>query len=282
MKKKEGSDKMKVFISVDIEGISGIVDGSEGGRDKGEYEKARDLMVADVNAAIDGILALGDSEIVVSDAHGGMKNINPNKLNEAAILIRGTPKPLTQMAGIDDSFDAVMFIGYHSKKGTLQGILSHTISGRVIESISINGMEVGETAINAAIAGYYGVPLVFVSGDLAVTKETKEINPEIVVAAVKEAVSRTAAKCLHPVRARKLITKNANMALKKRDSIEPFKFKAPFEVIVKYANARMADAVEFMPSAKRINGRTIKIVQHDYLKAFGALRASIYIAGAVA
>jgi D-amino peptidase len=282
MRKKEGSDKMKVFISVDIEGISGIVDGSEGGRDKGEYEKARDLMVADVNAAIDGILALGDSEIVVSDAHGGMKNINPNKLNEAAILVRGTPKPLTQMAGIDDSFDAAMFIGYHSKKGTLHGILSHTISGRVIESITINGMEVGETAINAAIAGYHGVPLIFVSGDLAVTKETKKLNPEIVVAAVKEAISRTAAKCLHPVKARKLITKNANMALKKKNSVEPFKFEAPFEVIVKYANARMADAVEFMPSAERINGRTIKLVQNDYLKAFGALRASIYIAGAVA
>ncbi len=273
---------MKIFISVDIEGISGIVDSSETGRDKGEYGKARDLMVADVNAAIDGIYAFGDAEIVVSDAHGGMKNINPNKLNEDAKLIRGTPKPLTQMAGIDDSFDAAMFIGYHSKKGTLHGILSHTISGRVIESVTINGMEVGETAINAAIAGYFGVPLIFVAGDLAVANETKEINPEIEVAAVKEAVSRTAAICLHPVKARKLITERSTMALKKKDSIEPFRFKSPFEIIVKYANARMADAVEFMPSAERIDGRTIKLVQHDYLKAFGALRASIYIAGAVA
>jgi D-amino peptidase len=273
---------MKVFISVDIEGISGVVGSSETGRDKGEYGKARDLMVADVNAAIDGIYAFGDAEIVVSDAHGGMKNIDPNKLNEDAKLIRGTPKPLTQMAGIDDSFDAAMFIGYHSKKGTLHGILSHTISGRVIESVTINGMEVGETAINAAIAGYYGVPLIFVAGDLAVANETKEINPEIEVAAVKEAVSRTAAICLHPVKARKLITERSTMALKKKDSIEPFRFKSPFEIIVKYANARMADAVEFMPSAERIDGKTIKLVQHDYLKAFGALRASIYIAGAVA
>jgi D-amino peptidase len=273
---------MKIFISVDMEGISGIVDSSETGRDKGEYEKGRDLMVADINAAIDGILALRNAEIVVSDAHGGMKNINPNKLNEAALLIRGSPKPQTQMAGINDSFDAAMFIGYHSKKGTLHGILSHTISGRAIESITINGMEVGETAINAAIAGYYGVPLIFVAGDLAVTNEARKLNPEIEVAAVKEAVSRTAAKCLHPVKARKLITERATMALQKKESIEPFSFKSPYEIIVKYTNARMADAVEFMPSAERIDGKTIKLIQSDYLKAFGALRASIYIAGAVA
>jgi D-amino peptidase len=186
------------------------------------------------------------------------------------------------MAGIDESFDAAMFIGYHSKKGTLHGILSHTISGRAIESITINGMEVGETAINAAIAGYYGVPLIFVAGDLAVTNEARTLIPEIEVATVKEAVSRTAAKCLHPVKARKLITERVAMSLNKRGSIEPFRFKSPFEIIVKYTNARMADAVEFMPSAERIDGKTIKFIQNDYLKAFGALRASIYIAGAVA
>jgi D-amino peptidase len=272
---------MKIFISVDLEGISGIVDGSETGRDKSEYEKARDLMVEDVNAAIDGVLELGDSEIVVSDAHGGMKNINPNKLNEVATLVRGTPKPLTQMAGIDDSFDAALFIGYHSKKGTLHGILSHTISGRTIESIIINGIEVGETAINAAIAGYYGVPLIFVAGDLAVTLEAKELNPKIEVAAVKEAVSRTAAVCLHPKIARKLITKRVTKALKNKDSIEPFSLKSPIEIITRFTNARMADAVEFMPSAERIDGKSIKFIQNDYLKAFGALRSSIYIASSV-
>lgn len=273
---------MKIFISVDLEGISGIVDSSETGREKSEYEKARDYMVADVNAAIKGILAVEDSEIVVSDGHGGMKNIDPNKLNEAAILVRGTPKPLTQMAGVDDSFDAAMFIGYHSKKGTHRGILSHTISGRTIDSVTINGLEAGETAINAAIAGYYNVPLVFVAGDHAVTLEAKEINPAIEVASVKKAVSRTAAMCLHPNKARKLITEGVIRALKNKDSIKPFTFKPPVEIIARYSNARMADAVEFMPSAERVDGKSIRFVQDDYLKAFGALRSSIYIAGAVA
>ncbi len=142
-------------------------------------------------------------------------------------------------------------------------------------------MEVGETAINAAIAGYHNVPLVFVAGDLATTEEAKALSPDIGVVAVKEAVSRTAAKCLHPKVARGLITKGVAEALGRRGTIQPFAFEPPIEVTVKYVNALMADAVAFMPSAERVDGRTVRFVQDDYLKAFGALRASIYIAGAV-
>ena len=274
---------MKVIISVDMEGISGIVDGSETGRDNAEYQKGRALMVADVNAAIEGILEVDkNTEIYVSDAHGGMRNILPEDLNEAAVLVRGTPKPLTQISGIDGSFDAAMFVGYHSKKGTLHGILSHTISGRVIESITINGMEVGETAINAGIAGHYGVPLAFLAGDKAATLEGKAVNPEVEVAAVKEAVSRTAAKCLHPAVARRMIKENASNSLRNLSKMKTFRFETPVEVVVRYTNARMADAVEFMPSAERIDGKSIRFVQDDFIKAFGATRASISIAGSVA
>jgi D-amino peptidase len=270
---------MKVFISVDMEGISTIVDGSQTGRDKIDYKQGRALMTADVNAAIDGVLEVDpNAEIVVSDAHGSMINIDPEALNEVAMLVRGTPKPLTQMAGIDDSFDAALFVGFHSKKGTHHGVLSHTISGGTIESIKINGMEVGETAINAAIAGAHSVPVVFVAGDLATTMEAKELNPEIEVTAVKIAIGRTAAKCLHPKKARKLIQKNATKGLRKIDYINPFVFKTPVEILARYTNARMADAVEFMPSAERLDGKTIKFIQNDFLKAFNALRASIFIA----
>jgi len=273
---------MKVFISVDMEGISGIVDGTQTGRDKAEYTTGRALMVADVNAAIDGILeANPGAEIVVSDAHGGMKNIEPEALNKAAVLVRGTPKPLTQMAGIDSSFDAVLFVGFHSKKGTEHGILSHTISGRAIESVTINGMEAGETAINAAIAGHFGVPLVFLAGDKATTKEAKELDSGIEVAAVKEAIGRTSAKCLHPEVARALIRENVVKALKGGVRVKPFAFEQPVEVVVRFTNARMADAVSFMPSAERLDGKGIRFVQDDFIGAFNALRASIFIAGAV-
>jgi len=270
---------MKVFISVDMEGISGIVDGTQTGRDKAEYTTGRALMVADVNAAIDGILeADPDAEIVVSDAHGGMRNIEPEALNKVAVLVRGTPKPLTQMAGIDASFDAVLFVGYHSKKGTEHGILSHTISGGTIESVTINGDELGETGINSRIAGHFGVPLVFLAGDQATAKEAKEISPEIEVAVVKEAIGRTSAKCLHPEVARELIRENVAEALKGGVKVKPVKVKTPVEILVRYINAKMADAVEFMPSAERLDGKTIRFVQDDFLEAFNALRASIFIA----
>lgn len=272
---------LKVFISVDMEGVSGIVDWSQVGGDKAEYEKGRKLMVGDVNAAIEGVLSSCEAEVVVSDGHGGMKNLQPEELKESAILVRGSPKPLTQMAGINEVFDAAVFVGYHPKKGTRQGILCHTISGS-IDSITINGLEIGETAINAAIAGYHGVPLVFVSGDLAVTKEAKELDPEIVTVAVKKAVARNAAECVHPVKARAMIKKGVSEAINKRGLVKPFAFQPPIEAEVKYATAVMADAVEFMPSAERVDGRRVKFVSDDYLKVFKAVRASIYIAGSVA
>ncbi len=278
MSKKSG---LKVLVSVDMEGISGIVDGSMTGRDQPDYEKGRALMAGDVNAAIEGILELGEAEVVVSDGHGSMTNIPPEDLNEAAVLVRGTPKPLSQVAGLEEGFDAAVFIGYHSKKGTRLGVLSHTYSGRVVDSLTVNGMEIGETAMNAALAGRYGVPLVFVSGDLAVTKEAEELNTKIRTVAVKEAVSRTAARCINPKRARELIKDGVAEALKDRGSIEPFTFEPPIEMEVRYANALMADAVEFMPSAERVDGRTVRFVLDDYLKAFNAFIASVYISSAV-
>jgi len=273
--------ELKVFMSVDMEGISGIVHGSQTGGEPAEYEKGRALMAGDVNAAIEGVLAVDEgTEIVVSDGHSGMRNLKVEDVHEAATLVRGSPKPLTQMEGMDRDFDAVLFIGYHAKKGTRHGILDHTISGGVIDSITINGLEVGETGINAAIVGYYGVPLVFLSGDKAVTKEAEALVPGITTVAVKEAVSRTAAKCLHPKKARELIKRGVTEALKRR-ATKPFVFKPPIEVRISYMNSLMADAVEFMPFVERIDGRIIGFVFDDYIKVFRAARASIYLAGAV-
>lgn len=273
--------KSKIFISADMEGISGIVHQSQTGSDQREYEKGRTLMVRDVNAAIEGVLAVCKAEIVVSDAHGNKRNIEPEDLHESAVLVRGSPKPLTQMEGMNEEFGGCIFIGYHSKKGTERGILSHTISGRIIDNITINGLEVGETAINAAISGYFGVPLIFVSGDLAVTKEAEALNSNIVTVSVKEAVSRTAANCIHPRIARGLIKEGVMKALKRRESIKSFTFKDPIAVQIQFSNSLMADAVVFMPFIERIGGRAVGFTMDDYLKAFRAMRASIFIASSV-
>lgn len=272
---------MKIFMSVDIEGISGIVDNTMTSRTQGDYEKGRALMVGDVNAAIEGILSVGPAEITVSDAHGGMNNINPEDLHTDAVLVRGRPKPQSQMAGIDKTFDAAMFIGYHSMKGTHLGILSHTFSGGNVESLHINDLEVGETAMNAGIAGYHGVPLVLVAGDLAVTKEANALNPEIHTVATKEAISRVAAICLHPEKSRELIKTETAKAIRNIGKIKPFAVQPPVTYRIRFTDAKRADAASFMPSATRLDGKTITITQNDYIKAYHGFLAAVMCATSV-
>lgn len=272
---------MKVFISVDMEGISGIVDNTMTSRSQGDYEKGRALMVGDVNAAIEGILSFGQAEITVSDGHGGMNNIDPEALHPKAVLVRGRPKPQSQMAGLDGSFDAAIFIGYHSMKGTHLGILSHTYSGGNVESLHINNLEVGETAMNAGIAGYYGVPLVLVAGDLAVTEEVKALNPKIHTVATKEAISRVAAKCLHPMKSRELIKAETIKAIEDMENIEPFVFPPPITYRIRFTDAKRADAASFMPSARRLDGKTIVITHGDYIKAYHGFLAAVMCASSV-
>jgi D-amino peptidase len=275
------SSELKIFVSVDMEGISGIVHPSQTGSDPTEYELGRTLMAKDVNAAIEGMLSAGVSEIVVSDGHGHKRNIRAEDLHESAVLVRGSPKPLAQMEGIDSAFDAVILIGYHAKRGTKYGIIDHTISSRVVDSVLVNGVEMGEMGLNAGIAGYYGIPLIFVSGDLAVTREVEALLPQTITVAVKEAVSRTAAKCLHPNKARLLIKQGVLKAIKSRDRIQPYIINPPIVLIARFIDSLMADVAENMPCVERLDGKTIRIQQDDYLHAVRALRASIMIASTV-
>lgn len=273
---------MKIFISVDMEGISGIVDRTMTSRTEGDYEKGRQLMAGDVNAAIEGILSVDPEAIIkVCDGHGGMNNINPIELHKSATLVRGSPKPLSQVSGIDSSFDAAMFVGYHSMKGTLNGTLSHTYNGTSIASLHINGIEVGETAMNAGIAGFYGVPLVLVTGDAAVTREAKAINQEIVTVAVKEAISRHAAECIHPEKAREMIRRGAAEAVKKRKSIKPHVVSQPVDFTIRFTEASRADAAMFIPTSERLDGMTVRFIHGDYITAFNAFIAAVMCASTV-
>ena len=269
----------KVFISIDMEGISSIVGGGMTGSNEKEYEYGRKLMVGDLNAAIEGALDVGAGEIVVCDAHGGMINVQPEEVHEAAYLIRGTPKPGLMMSGISEGFDAALYVGYHAMKGTLNGVLAHTISGGVVDGVFINGREIGEFGLNAALAGWYDVPSVFISGDAAVAAEAKSFVPNIRAAVVKWGVSRVAAKCLNPKKARALIKKTATEVLKNTGSIEPFKVEEPVEVKLRYTNSTMADAAAVLPYIERIDGRTVKAVFRNYPEAARGLLAAIDLGG---
>lgn len=275
------SDKPKsVFISIDMEGISGIVDWTQVGGDKEEYNTGRRLMVGDLNAAIEGALEASAEEIVVSDAHGGMRNLQPEEVHEAAYLIRGSPKPGSMMEGISEKYDAALYVGYHAMKGTENAILCHTISGRAVDAIYINGRETGEFGLNAALAGWYGVPSVFIAGDAAVAAEAENFVPNISTAIVKWGVGRYAAKCLHPKKSTALIRKTATEALASTDSVKPFRVDEPVEVKVRYVTSTMADVVAILPYIERLDGKTVKAVFDNYPTAIRGLRAAIYLASA--
>ena len=266
------AQKLKVFISVDMEGITGVVHTDQTSVTGSDYSRARKWMTEDVNAAILGALDAGATEIIVNDSHGSMRNILLSDLHPAASLISGSPKPLLQMDGIDSSVDAVMFIGYHPRAGTMNGILDHTISGGIVRSIVINGMEMPEVGINALIAGHYNVPVVLVAGDKAVCDQAREIlGNSVVTVAVKEAIGRYAAMNLSLEKAHQLIRQQAKIALEKRKQIQPFKLTAPYRIELTYHTSSMADNGSAVPGAKRLSPRTVQIESNDMITGFRLL-----------
>lgn len=268
--------KLKVFISVDMEGITGVVHSEQTSSSGKDYNIVRKWMAGEVNAAIQGALEAGATEIVVNDSHGSMRNIIASELHPAAYLITGSPKPLSMMQGIDRTFDAAILIGYHAKAGTKDGVLDHTISGGSVSSIKVSGIEMNEAELNALIAGWYDVPVVLIVGDAAVCNQTREVlGEELEVAVVKEAVGRHAAKTLTPKKAQELIKKRAKTALEKRSQIKPFKLEPPYRFELNFLRSYMADAAELIPQVERVGGRTVRFETDDYIEGFKLLRALI-------
>jgi D-amino peptidase len=272
---------LKVFISVDMEGISGIVHSDQVTPGTPEYSAARKWMARDVNAAVQGAVEAGAAEIVVNDSHGSMRNIDPDDLDPRATLISGSPKPLSMMQGIDASFQACLLIGYHAKAGTTDAILDHTISGSVVRFVKVNGVEMPELGLNAAIAGYYGVPVVLVSGDAAVCRQAGEVlGKDVVTVQVKEAIGRLAAELVSAPESRRLIKEGVRAALGKLGAIKPFKPAAPFAFELGYHVSAQADMGAMIPGVKRLDARTLSFVSDDYIEGFRKLRAMISIAPA--
>jgi D-amino peptidase len=272
---------LKVFISVDMEGISGIVHSDQTTPGTAEYAAGRKWMAQDVNAAVEGALEAGATEVVVNDSHGSMRNIDPDDLHPRAILISGSPKPLSMMQGIDASFAACFLIGYHAKAGTEDAILDHTISGSVVRAIRVNGAELPELGLNAAIAGYYNVPVILVSGDTAVCRQAGEVlGKDVVTVAVKEAYGRLAAKLVPMGEARRMIKAGVKDALGKLGRIKPFKIAPPYNFELAYHVSAQADMAVMLTEVKRVDARTVAFTADDYILGFRKLRALIALAPA--
>jgi len=269
---------MKVFISADLEGVAGVVHDEHVMRDGREHDRARKLMTQEVNAAVEGALKAGATNIVVNDSHGTMRNIIPEELHEAAELITGSPKPLSMMQGIDKSCDAVFFVGYHAMPSSFPSVMGHTYHGRVVYNLKVNKKLIGETGVNAAVAGYYNVPVVLVTGDETVTREAVELLGKVETVPVKKAVGRYAAQCLPPSKARKLIKEASSKALEKVAKFKPFKLKPPITFEIDFINTGMTEMALLIPGVKQLSNRTVVYTSNDLLEAFKAFRAVIALA----
>jgi len=264
---------MKVFIAVDLEGVAGYVRW-----DPADRQREREFVTADANAAIAGAFDGGATEVLVTEAHGNMRNIIPEKLDPRAVFLSGEPKSQDHMAGIDGSFQAAMLVGYHSKAGTRNGVMAHTYRG-YIYSLSFNGTEVGEIGTDAAIAGHYGVPIVLVTGDAAACHEARGLLGDIEVVAVKEGISRYGAKCKSPEESRRLIREGTKRAMGRILGGVPFVFSPPVQTEVTFIDPTFADAVSYLPFVNRVNGRTIRFAESDFLKAFEVMIVVFRLAG---
>jgi len=270
---------LKVFISVDMEGIAGIVTSDQVTAGGGGYERARLWMTWEANAAIQGALDAGATEILVNDSHGSMRNLLPDELNPAARLITGSPKPLSMMEGIDETIDAAIFIGYHARAGSADAVLDHTYSGGTVYSLRINGMEVGESELMAIIAGQFGVPVVMIAGDKTLGNQVKSLlGKSLVTVEVKEGIGRNAASTLVPSESQKKIRDGATIALKKVKEIKPFKPAGPYKFEIDFLNSSQAEAAELIPGIERTSPRSVRYIQTNFIDGFRLFRAIIELA----
>jgi D-amino peptidase len=271
---------MKIFISVDMEGIWGVVHSEQVNSGSAEYAAARKWMAEDVNAVVEGLFNAGATEVVVNDSHGSMRNILADAVDPRASLVTGSPKPLSMMQGIDASFDACVFVGYHARAGTTASILDHTISSGTVRAVRINNQELPEMGINAAIAGYYKVPVIMVSGDVETCAQAKSLfGQEVVAVPVKEAVGRQAARLFPAAAARQHLRNGAQEAFLKRSKLTPFRLSAPFTFEVEFLNSFQAEQPMLLPNLKRSSPRAVTFTSTDYLEGFKLMRAIIALAG---
>ena len=263
-------DGLKVFISVDMEGITGVVNGEDATRGGKDYDYFRETMTREANAAIEGALAAGATEIIVRDSHETALNLLPEMLNRNSKLLRDWSQgPMFMMESIDESFDAAIFIGYHARAGTPNGVLDHTSSGDVTD-VSINGISMPETGYNALMAGYYDVPVVFVAGDKAVCDQAEELLGTVETVAVKEGIG-AAALNLHPEVAREQIRAGVERALRNLDDYEPYKLQPPYTLVLTLKTEQdIYRGAALYPGAQRTGDWELTYVADDVMEIIRA------------
>lgn len=268
---------LKVYISADMEGVAGIVSMEQLGPPSPDYEWARRLMTAEVNSAITAAFDAGATQVVVSDGHGSHTNLHADEIDQRASLITGAPSPLGMIEGMDSTFGAVIFVGFHARASTAGAVIDHTYTGTITD-MTLNGEPVGEYGMSAAVAGYYGVPVVFISGDSAVTDQARAFIPGIETVVTKQGITRFAERTISPQASRAAIAAGVRTALARRSQIRPVHITSPVTLAVELTNTGYADNVAMIPGSHRTGARTVTYVAPDMVQAYRVSRLMMMLA----
>ena len=259
---------LKIYISVDMEGIAGVVSGEQLGPTGFEYGRARQWMTDETLAAIQGARDAGATEFVISDSHGNGQNLLIDQLPNDVTIIRSWPRPLMMMEGIDSTFAAAVFIGYHSSTSNMRGVRAHTMSSATLTGVALNGTQMPEGGVNAAIAGHFGVPVVAISGDDAAVAEVSGIvgGGPMEGAVVKRAISFHSAATMTPKAAQELIRVKVKTGVEKRGAIKPFTLRGSVTLDLSFKNYRTAEMLAYLSIVTRTDAHSIRFVGRNVLE----------------
>lgn len=250
--------KLKVYISVDMEGVAGVVTDDQLGPGGFEYQRFREFMTREAVAAVTAAKEAGATEIVVSDSHGNGENLLIEQFPKDVRIIRSWPRRLSMMAGIDETFDAVLFLAYHSSTNNKEGVRAHTFSSARLSRVAVNGVEMTEGAWNAAIAGHFGVPVVMISGDDAAIAEVRSLLGNIEAAETKKSLGFHSANTITPQASADLIAEKVKSALKRVKDFKPYKVQVPLTLDVSFKNYRPAEVLAYLKGVDRPDSHSIR------------------------
>jgi D-amino peptidase len=266
---------VKVYISVDMEGVAGISDWEQCLAGGDDYQLGRDLVLGEVNAAIDGAVEAGATGILVNDSHSLMRNLPPGELGGDASYLSGRFKPLYMMEGLDPSYDAALLLGYHAAMPT-PGVLSHTYNPRAIANVTLNGTLTGEAGINALVAMAHGVPIEVITGDQYVGPEAAPFCPGLTVVEVKTSISRYAAEHLHPRVARQRIREGVYQALSEPSAAPPV-IHLPATLEVQLLSPDMAEQATWLRGVERVTSTTVAFTDDDPLRLYRTFITLVFL-----
>ena len=271
----DAADSLRIYISADMEGVVGVVSDAQIGPDGFEYERFRHFMTAEVNACIEAARAAGATEILVADSHGNGQNLLIEELPDDVMIVRSWPRPLGMMEGIDNTFDGVIFLGYHASTANERGVRAHTLSSANVTALRLNGKSMSEGSLNAAIAGHFGVPVIMVSGDNVAVAETQVIIGDVEGAVVKWAKGFHSAQTLTPNAAYEVIRDATRAAIGRIDQFEPYVLNAPLTLELSLKHYRPVELLSYLPNVERVNSHTVRFVGQDIIEISRFLRVAL-------